>query len=127
MADSADVRPAARPGVEILNLLLPMFSGQKDDFGKEKVPPLPLSFDRVNDGQPPRSSAPLFKLPVEILSAILQHFEPESVASLALVNRDCLQLARSRRFASVELNYSFSSRKLLKKIAVEASPQHFSP
>ena len=116
-----------RPGLEILTLLMPMFSGHKDEFGREEVPPLPLSFDRVNNGDPPRSNAPLFRLPFEILSAILQHVASHSLASLALVNRDCLQLARSRQFASVHLDYSISSSELLKKLAIEGSRQCSSP
>lgn len=35
------------------------------------------------------------------------------MASLALVNRDCRQLARSRQFASIQLDYSDSSFALI--------------
>ena len=90
-----------------------MFSGNKDDYRKEVVPPLPLSFDRVMEGRSPQSAAPLLKLPFEILGAILQHVEPASLASLALASRDCRQLARSRQFASVQLDYSDSGQALI--------------
>lgn len=75
-----------------------------DTYGRKSiVPPLPLSFDRVNEGRFPQSNSLLFKLPFEVLGQILQHVEPASLASLALVNRDCRQLARSRQFASTPL------------------------
>ncbi len=106
--------------MEILNVLMPMFSGDKDEFGKEHVPPLPLSFDRVNAGQPPRSNAALFTLPYEILGRILVHISSESLPALALVNHDCLQWARSRQFCSIQLNYSYASSNLLNKLLIEA-------
>lgn len=115
------------PGREILDVMISMCpSFDTDDFGKEEVPPLPMSFDRVCDGSGPRSSAPLFRLPTEILGIILHHVAPDSLASLALVNRDCLQWARSRRFASIHLDYSPSSWGLLGPLLEEAS-SGFSP
>jgi len=108
-----------RPGADILNVLMGMFSGNKDDYGSEIVPPLPLSFDRVNEGRPARSKAPLLNLPTEILGVILQWIIPDSLASLALVNHDCLQLARSRQFASIQQNYSDSSLGLLGELQEE--------
>lgn len=104
---------------DVTSLLLPVFSGQKDEFGKEVVPPLPLLFDRVNGGRPPRSDARIFRLPFEVLGYILQQVDSSSLASLALVNRDCLQLARSRQFASVLLDYSDSSLALISKLLSE--------
>lgn len=108
-----------RPG-RILDVMMPMFSGTKDDYGSEIVPPLPLSFDRVNEGRAPVSLAPLFQLPVEILNLILQHVEHASLASLAHVSRDCRQLARSRQFASIQLDYSESSFDLVVKLMRES-------
>ncbi|KAL8668042.1 MAG: hypothetical protein Q9202_000020 [Teloschistes flavicans] len=108
-----------RPGAEITRLLLPILHDGKDEYGKDKVPPLPLSFDRVNEGNPPRSSAPLLNLPFELLGTILEHIPPESLSSLALVNHDCQQLARSRQFASVQLDYSNASLGLLAKLLEE--------
>ena len=103
----------------ILDLLMPMFSGSKDEYGKELVPPLPLSFDRVNGNQPPVSDAALFKLPFELLALILQHVQSSSLSSLALVNSDCRQLARSAQFASVKFDYSRESQLLLLNIEKE--------
>ena len=87
------------------NYTMPMFS--KTLGGKERFPPLPLSFDRLNEGRT-RSAASLFRLPGEILDAILSHVASDSLASLALVNSDCLIWARSRQFVSVELQYKRS-------------------
>jgi F-box domain len=106
---------------EILDLLMPMFSGTKDDYGNEAVPPLPLTYDRVNEGRPPSSDTPLFRLPVELLNAILLHISHDSLASLAQVNRDCRQLARSRQFASVCLNYSDNSLQLVLHLIKEST------
>lgn len=85
---------AAREGSEILDLLMPTFSGHKDEYGKDVAPPLPLSFDRVNEGEPPASTAPLFRFPVEVIGEILKHIPQTSLARIALVNRDFRQLAR---------------------------------
>ena len=93
--------------------LMEMYMYGMDDYGKKIVPPLPLSFDRVNEGRSPLSTAPLFQLPFEILGSILEHVSPASLASLALVSHDCRQLARSRQFASVLLDYSDSSFGLI--------------
>ena len=71
---------------------------------KDKIPPQPLSFDRVNQGRSPQSNSLLFQLPFEILGQILQHVEPASMPSQALVNRDCRLLAHSRQFASIQLH-----------------------
>lgn len=48
---------AKRKGSEILDLFLTTFSGHKDEYGKDVVPPLPLYFVHVNEGQRPLSSA----------------------------------------------------------------------
>ena len=103
----------------VFGLMMHVSSRSKNHYAKEVVPPLPLSFDRVNEGQSPSSTAPLFKLPFEILGSILEHVPPASLASLALVNRDCWQLARSRQFASIQLDYSHSSFGLISQLSRE--------
>jgi F-box domain len=104
----------------IMSLLMPMFSGNKDEYGKDAVPPLPLSFDRVMEGRPAATSAPLFGLPDEILSIIIQHVDHQSLKSLALVNSDCRQIARSVQFNSIRLDYGQQSWNLLYILAKEA-------
>src|SRR5437016_121963 len=93
-----------------------LYVGPTDRWGKsmkDPVPPPPLAFDRVMEGRAPTSDSALFKLPVEILGHILEFVDPSSLSSLALVNRDCRQLARSRQFAAVHLDYSPSSVALI--------------
>ena len=94
-------------------LMPPSLFNHEDDSGSDVIPPLPLAFDRVNEGRAPSSGSPLFKLPFEILDVIFQNIDSSTLPNLALVNRDCRQLARSRQFASVCLNYSNSTRDLI--------------
>src|SRR4051812_1186865 len=98
-----------QPYTDISGLLLPMFSGGRDEYGQEIVPPAPLAFDRVNEGRAPKSNCPLLKLPLEVLGYISGYVPRDSLAAFALVNTDCRQLARSRQFASVLLDYSDAS------------------
>ncbi|KAK2791042.1 hypothetical protein FQN53_007231 [Emmonsiellopsis sp. PD_33] len=97
------------------------FSIARDDYGKDLMRPLPLSLDRVRRGRASCSNSRLLRLPVELLSCILSHIPDASLASLALVNSDCRQLARSRQFASVCLNYSDASWSLVKPMLTESS------
>ena len=80
---------------------------------------LPLLFDRVNEGRHPLSTAPLFKLPFEILGLITQYVCPTSLYSLALVSRDCRQIARSRQFAHVVLDFRKASSSLITLLLAE--------
>jgi hypothetical protein len=69
--------------------------------------PAPSAFDRVMDGRAVSAvNSPLFKIPTEILGIILNHIATSDLASLALVNSDCRQLARSRQFRVVNLDFS---------------------
>ena len=65
-----------------------------------------LAFDRVTEGR--RYSPDFFitRLPVEIVTEIVQFIPQPDLANFALVNWDCRQLARSRQFSSVTFNYS---------------------
>ena len=100
---------------------MPTFSGTKDDFGKELVPPLPLLFDRVSEGKEPVSGSKLFRLPLELLALVVQNVPEASLASLALVNTDCRQLARARQFRSLRLDYSDSTLAIIQKLQEEAA------
>lgn len=73
----------------------------------------------LNEGRFPSSNSPLFKLPYEVLGQALQDVEPSSLPSLALVNRDCGQLARSHQFANIQLDFSESSLDLIELLLVE--------
>ena len=105
---------------DVLSLLMPTFSGSKNEFRIEHESRRPLSFERVNEGRLPVSAAPLFtKLPLEILDLINQHVPASSLASFALVNSDCRQLARSRQFACVKFDYSNVSTALIHALTME--------
>jgi hypothetical protein len=71
------------------------------------------------EGRPPKSKALFFRFPYEILSIILGHIDDSSLASLALVDRDCQQLARSCQFSSVVLDYSDNAFQLLNTLTIE--------
>lgn len=119
-SDDEEIRGPPK-GHEILDLMMPMFSGGKDEFGKELVPPLPLLFDRVSEGRKPVSESELMKIPLEILALVVQKVPETSLASLALVNSDCRQLARSRQFASLHFDYSDHTLAIIEKLHEEAT------
>ena len=88
----------------VLGFLMPMYCGSG------KAPPVLLFFDRVNEGRPPTSKSLIFQLPFEVLGEITLYLSESSLVALSLVSKDCCQLARSRRFASVQFNYSIPNR-----------------
>ncbi|RDW86651.1 uncharacterized protein DSM5745_03293 [Aspergillus mulundensis] len=84
--------------------------------------PSPLSFDRVMEGRRiAAEDSRLLRLPVELLLSIVSYIESDknTLASLALVNSDCRQLARSCQFRTVVFDYSQKSNALLDKLLVE--------
>lgn len=113
-------RAASREAFDVLDLMMPMLSGQKDQYGKEVVPPLPLLFDRVSEGRKPVSRTRLLNVPLEVLALVVQRVPETSLASLALVNSDCRQLARSRQFASLQFDYSDRTLAIIDKLKEEA-------
>jgi hypothetical protein len=112
--------------MDISSLLETKYFYSGDEYGQEIVPPAPLAFDRVNEGRAPKSDAPLLNLPLELLGHILDYVPRDSLAAFALVNTDCRQLARSRQFASVLLDYSDDSWDLIKKLLDEGLERHTS-
>ena len=103
----------------IIDLLMPVFSGSTDEYGKQVVPLNPLTFDRMNEGKVPTSTSRLFQLPIEILAVIIQSLPASSLSDLAFVSRDCQQWARSRQFCSVQFNYSNATLGLLRVLLRE--------
>ncbi|KAG9241114.1 hypothetical protein BJ878DRAFT_483249 [Calycina marina] len=74
--------------------------------------PRPMAFDRVMEGTAIAAhNSPLFTIPTEILNNIISQLS--DVASLALVNSDCRQLARSCQFRTVTFDFSPRSEKIL--------------
>lgn len=93
--------------------LVTMSSGEACIFGPTSNPLPPLTFDRVNGKRSVSSSFPLFKLPVELFSHITPYLTSSDLASLALVDRDCNQLARSIQFTDIKLDYSDKALEFL--------------
>lgn len=67
----------------------------------------------------PISRFPLFKLSEEAVGGILSYLTGADLAALALVDKDCRQLARTRQFRSVWLNFSTASMELLNLLLKE--------
>ncbi|KAI5851368.1 hypothetical protein DFP73DRAFT_536900 [Morchella snyderi] len=72
--------------------------------GYNAKPTHPLWFSQVCEGS--STGASLFKLPSELLDHITVLLSTADLASMALVNTTCRQLARSRQFASIHLAYT---------------------
>jgi hypothetical protein len=104
---------------DLTGLLMPTFKGLNDNFGREVEAPIPLAFDRINEGQPFTSNFLLSRLPIELVWYIIRLVPQGDLSSLALVNRDCRQLARSRQFASVKLDYSDAAIGILDVLVKE--------
>ena len=68
---------------------------------------------------PLTSNSALLNLPIELLGMVLDFMESTSLKKLALVNRACRQLARSRQFAEVHLDATLSSEALVRVLASE--------
>ena len=92
-----------------------------DDINRtQNVAPITLSFGRVNGDRPVTSQTLLFRLPVELVQEVVACLDTTDLKSLALVDRDCRQLARSCLFASVVLDYSSEKWQLLNELSCEA-------
>ncbi|KAI4185013.1 MAG: hypothetical protein L6R41_004385 [Letrouitia leprolyta] len=85
------------------------------------VAPRPLLVDRVSQGRAAVSTSPFLTLPSELLASITEYLSSASLASLALVNYDCQQLARSHQFATTRLDYSDRSIQIINQLQAEVS------
>ena len=95
-----------------------------DNYGRDVVAQRrPLSLDAVMDGQARKSDCKFFELPGEILDEIVDYLDGDrrALASLALVNSDCLFLARTRQFAEVTFDYSVRAQRLIRHLGREAA------
>jgi hypothetical protein len=105
--------------MDILDLFMPMLRGSKDEYGRDIDPPLPLYIDRAMENRPFKSTSPLLQLPSDVLVIILSYVDSDSLGSLALVNSDCRQLARSRKFSNFCFDYSYAASGLLSLLVEE--------
>ena len=90
-----------------------------DDLFPEIAFPSCFSFDRVTNGISSSSDTRLLDLPVEIIGNISRYFSSTDLASLALVNSDCRELARSHQLEDLVLNYHKASSQVLGKLCTE--------
>ena len=84
----------------------------------------PLSFGRVNDGRPVTSQTLLFRLPIELVQEVVAYLGTADLQALALVDKDCRQLAWSRLFTNAALNYSDEKWTLLEKLSHQEVRSH---
>ena len=84
----------------------------------------PLSFDHASGGRPVTSQTLLFRLPIELVEEVAACLNTADLRSLALVDRDCRQLARARLFTSVTLEYSDEKWTLLDQLSHHETPSH---
>lgn len=73
----------------------------------------------------PISLLPLFKLSEDTIGKILSYLTGPDLAALAFVDRDSRQLARTRQFRSVWINFSKASMELLRLLIDEACEVHW--
>lgn len=105
---------------QLLDIFVPMFSGGRDEYGCEEGLPLPLSFSEINNGFPSTSNFPLLKLlPTELANQILDYLPSGDLKALALVDKDCCQLARARLFSFMWLDCSRGCIHMLRKLKRE--------
>ncbi|KAI1075344.1 hypothetical protein F5B20DRAFT_573487 [Whalleya microplaca] len=93
-----------------------------DDVPETENPKHALLLDRVMEGQPLASHSRLLQLPSELLAVIIDFLtdDIEALSSLALVNSDCRQWARSRQFAEVCWAGRYGTQGLLRKVFEES-------
>ncbi|KAH7006922.1 hypothetical protein EDB80DRAFT_717979 [Ilyonectria destructans] len=116
---------------DVSSLMMGMFSGiEKDEFGREQHARRPLLLDTVMEGRNRVSRSRLLQLPAEILADVVDLLTDDkaALASLALVNSDCRQLARSGQFAEIRFDYSRHTQELVLELARESfdSPRKLS-
>ncbi|KAH6603460.1 hypothetical protein Trco_008235 [Trichoderma cornu-damae] len=108
---------------DVTTFMIGTYSGPaKDEFGTETSAERPLPLDTVMQGRRRRSRCRLLQLPDKILADIVDLLacDKAALASLALANSDCRQLARSRQFAEIQFDYSPQARQLLFHLMAEA-------
>ena len=101
---------------DVQGMILDRFEGfPTGQFGQPSETQLALHLDTVMQGRPRASSSRLLQMPAEILANIVNLLihDKQTLDSLALVNRDCQELARSCQFAEVTFDYSFPTIEIV--------------
>jgi hypothetical protein len=110
--------------LDVSTLLMGNFSGGTDEYGHDLVPPLPLRLDVALESRQPASDTTLLTLPADFLARLVDLLPPDALHNLACVNSDCRQLVRTRRFASVHLDYSNRTFSLISALVNEAKERN---
>ncbi|KAF4451658.1 hypothetical protein F53441_5337 [Fusarium austroafricanum] len=101
--------------------LLRVETGESDEFGKEQSKARSLLLDTVAEGRTRASRCKLLQMPAEILADIVDFLADDkpALASLALLNSDCRQLARCCQFAEICFDYSLEAQSLFLSLVRE--------
>jgi hypothetical protein len=83
----------------------------------------PFSLEVAFDGRNLQSNSPLFQLPFEILSSIIDLLPDCAFTNLASINSDWYLITRSRQFATVDFHYSQKTVLLIQRLLSEV-PGH---
>ncbi|RTE69085.1 hypothetical protein BHE90_016540 [Fusarium euwallaceae] len=105
---------------DVSTLMMGTFSGVgTDQFGRERDKRHSLLLDTVMEGRARASHSRLLQMPAEVLADIadLLSDDKSTLASLALVNSDCRQLARCCQFAEVHFDYSHQAQQFVVELA----------
>lgn len=111
--------PSVRCSVKHIRELEPNIGMPRSFISRNGILP-PHLFRDANESHGPVSPFPMFKLPEECVGKIMFYLGGSDLAALALVDRDCRQLARTRQFRSVWINFSTASMALLNTLLEEA-------
>lgn len=87
----------------------------------------PYGFTYVNNGRYPTSPFPFLGDAFDLSSLLMSFVRRDDLRALALVDRDCRQLARSHQFATVVVDFSKASLQLLGHLREEATDSSTRP
>ncbi|KAF7556926.1 hypothetical protein G7Z17_g1051 [Cylindrodendrum hubeiense] len=109
---------------DVSSMMMGTFSGtERDEFGREHDARRSLLLDTVMKGRQRASRSRFLQMPAEILADVVDLLTDDkpALASLALVNSDCRQLARCCQFAEIHFDYSLRAHQLFMALATEAT------
>ncbi|KAL6802775.1 hypothetical protein GGI42DRAFT_342975 [Trichoderma sp. SZMC 28013] len=107
---------------DISNLMTGQWATRNRGNDVQESTKLPLLLSQAMEGHPITSQSHFLSLPLEILAEIMALIanDKPALSSLALVNSDCRQLARSYQFVEVCFDYGPRSTRLLQRLVDEA-------
>lgn len=99
----------------------PYYLETLDAFRRDSGSPMARHFDPppLLQAYPTISQFPIFRLPQYCVDQILSNLSGPDFAALAFIDKDCRQLARTRQFRSIWIDFSSASLALLRKLVDE--------